>query len=383
MMNVTLSTEAAKMVGLSDKARQDALDAARAKIAGPKVIPPAPTLQDYEKRKTSKYPPAVSNTIYALCVLMLAAAFLPSAMRLHAVGVGAFEDVITDAFSVYLAALCFVLMAETGQVIFTLASAVASGVWMRAGLFAGSLICTLIALSGNALAVQQAHALKEAADAAPASTDTIALAFAFLETYAPPLLVLVVSSILKSLIMGAIKTHHDARIKFEDAYAGWLLSKTQTENAWSEAHANAHLHHSWMRVSAGALKEAVRRANAARTTVLTKLDDADWYALVHRELNADAWYERSQVSTQPAIEKQVTGHVLRSSPARKLRVSPAGGAAGKHTGELRDSIKQNADGSFTGVCPRCGKVETRESAASVRGALQAHIRHQHPKPAAV
>lgn len=351
-----MNENASKIVPLSEPQRSAALEAARSKIAGTLVLADEPVKEAFNAATHGHFPPRVTQAITALCVLVLVAAFLPSAMRLHKVGFDAFALVFTHLQSLYFAALCIVLMAEFGEVVFVLGASNAQTRWSKLGMWAGAAICTAIALSGNAIAVGQ-HA-----------GDNL---FAFLETFSPPVLVLLISNILKGQILDAIQDRHAAADAFQKAHDAWATETAEAKNAWRDAFDNAHLHHSWMRVSANALREALRRANAQRTTVLRELTDADWLALVGREMNADAWFERAQpleVSAPIIIERT---DERTDQPAPRVGL-PSGDTGGRYTGELDNTVTENADGTFTATCPTCGKTFTGVSAKRAKMSLVGH-----------
>jgi hypothetical protein len=349
----------ARINALTEEQRSAAFDAARERIAGRK-----PHVDDYAAHTSARFPRWVTRTIYALCVVMLAAAFLPSAIRLHEVGRSTFAETIAHSMSVYVAALCVVLMAETGQIIFSLASATINARWQRIGFIAGALICTCIALSGNAVAVGM-HATENA--------------FAVLETFAPPVLVLLTAQILKSQMLHAIEAKHAARVAY-----------TQALNAWKAVHENAHLGDSWQRVSANALKDALRSANKRSTAVLRELTDTDWRELVLREWNADAWYVRAESVHQAQAESEriarERAQVERENAeavrlqrlqeralTRALRVQPVGKVSGIRTGETHGQVHVRDDGQYVATCPHCSTAFVKPTEKGAKNALSAHV----------
>lgn len=348
-----------RMLPLTETQREAALNAARLKVAGALVLPDEPRPDAYSAQTHALYPPAVSNAITGLSVLMLVAAFVPSAMRLHKVGFDAFSAIFAgQTASIYWAALCVVLMAEIGETIFILGATTAKR-WNRAGMIFGALVCAVIALSGNALAVGE-HAF-----------DNV---FAFLETFAPPVIVLLVSNILKTQILDAIKARHNARMKYESDLAEWKSQTANAKAAHVAALANAEQHFSFERLRSFALRAALERANARMTTVLSALDDDDWRALVARELRSDQWYNSASSSATQITVEAVRPQAV-EAPALRLRLPmPSGGRAGRYTGELDNAIVPNADGTFTSKCPKCDASYTRDTEKSAKNALVAHTK---------
>src|SRR5262249_32859476 len=105
---------------LTDKQRNIALDAARKRIVGPEPTTDGePMLNDYQRRTFTKYPPELIQRMRQLGYVILAAAFFASAIRIF---IAAFEmsALSINAFNLAVAiGLMSVLLAESGQVAFT------------------------------------------------------------------------------------------------------------------------------------------------------------------------------------------------------------------------------------------------------------------------
>ena len=142
---------------------------------------------------------------------MLVSSFLPSAMRLHATALTLNASIMTDEPSRYWASIFTVMMAEIGQVIFSLAAAVNQNKTHARLLNAGAFICLAIAITGNVDAMS-----KKLWDGT-----NFGGVFAVLETLAPPCLVLITSYVLKGQLLNAIETRHAAHVKFEHAELAW------------------------------------------------------------------------------------------------------------------------------------------------------------------
>lgn len=359
-----------KMLQLSEEQRNAALDAARMKIAGALDLPARPQREDFNAETHQRFSPRVSQSINILSVFMLVVAFLPSAMRLHEIGLTTFALTISHEASKRIAAICVVFMAEIGQVIFTLGATNAKG-FNKFLMWLGAAICTLIALSGNAIAVGN-HAWKDL--------------FTALETFAPPVLVLLTSTVLKSQMLDGLEARKRANDDFTAALDAWERTTKALKAEHAEAIANASKHPLYSRIRANALREALRRANARTTTVLRELDDAAWRWLIEREVNADAWFERTQspvIVAPPMPEEAQPARSLRSAahtaPTLTPRTQTAGRATGTHTGELDGTVTENADGTHTAKCPSCNWTTTKPEARAAMNALVAHTRHAHPK----
>jgi hypothetical protein len=360
-----MSDAFAKMVPLSEEQRIGALNAARMKIAGELSLPHEPMREQFAADAFLRLPPAFARSITILSIFMLIVGFLPSAMRLHAIGLEHAVKVLLDGTSSYVAALCIVFMSEIGQVIFTLGAINTRTRTGQFGMYIGAAICTAIALTGNYNAVSQ-HLTRWDA-------------FAFLETFGPPVLVLLTSNILKSQALAAVTSQRTATAAFESARAAWKVENTIAQNTWQTAFDNAHTHHSWERLRANALREALRRANAKRETALRELTNEDWLALIRRELDTDQWYERTtQIAPASiALVERPAPMRLRAANALPQRTFRAGTAAGKHTQELNDTCSENADGTHTAACPVCNVQFVKPTRRSAINALVAHTRHAH------
>lgn len=348
---------------LTQEQRDAALHQARLRMVGPEPEPGRePTLDDFLARGTGKLPVGVTLTIRRLSVIALLATFFPSATRLHQIGLESFGQAVTDVTTAYVAALCIVLMAEVGQIIFSLAAVTAErGTgrinWQRMGLHLGAMICTAIALSGNAEVVKPwLHAG----------------VFIWFETFAPPFLVLITANILKSQMLHSIEDLHRARMQFEAAHAEWVRDGQIRKQAWQNAYAQAHEQADWMRVVANALRDALRSANRRSYAMVRELSDADWRELVLRELKADQWYVRAEAQAQEhaRIEQAQT-----QAEARTAGVHAHASSSGQRTGETAGQVRfDDARGVWVSECPHCGSVYAKDSERGAVNSLAAHMR---------
>lgn len=346
----TLSEAFSKVNALTQEGRDAAYDAARRRIAGRR-----PQYADYEGASTTRFPRWVSTLVSALCVGMLAAAFLPSAMRLHAIALATNAAVLIDVPSTYAAALCVVLMAEIGQVIFSLASATNSKRSYRISLTLGSLICLAIAICGNAVAMG-GHALESSV--------------AFLETYAPPVLVLITASVLKSQMLHAIAERHAAQQAFASALA-----------SWQQLYDDAETHAAWGRTLANALRDGLRSANKRSSAVLRDLTDADWLALIERERSAEEWYEREAQRQQNSAERSRQAE-QKAAPTQTTQRSGTGN--GNATGDIAAAQTTQEGSIYVKHCPICEKRFEGHTKRSVTNAVVAHQKsHKAEERAAV
>jgi hypothetical protein len=213
----------------------------------------------------SKYPPSATRLIGVLCIVLLLAAFTPSAIRLYVIGSQTFGQAVNNSVAMTAVGLATVLSAEVGQVVFSLALATLGTSRSSRRLLYGSMsIATLVALVGNVQISLPGHA------ASP---------FAWLEAIAPPLLVLSTAYVLKEQVLETIEQRHAAERAFQLALAEW-----QAATALPEQHAH------WQQCYANALWDTLRKANARRKEALDGMSLDDWRLAVYREIQADLWY---------------------------------------------------------------------------------------------
>jgi hypothetical protein len=255
---------------LTDEARIEARARAAAIVA--KSLGEMPSREQFSNTHVGKYPAWVNRLIMALCVFVLVAAFVPSAIRLYAIGSQTFAQAIGDAASATAAGVAVVIMAETAQILFSLAAAVlaSSTPTSRRLLYASMAAATVLALVGNAQVSLPGHWTNP---------------FAYLEALLPPLLVLSTAYVLKEQMLNAIEQRHSNERAFQTAYNGWQTAQSSPEQDPR-----------YMSALANALRDALKLHNAkgsgatARKELMQDLTTDHWRALVYRELIADEWY---------------------------------------------------------------------------------------------
>lgn len=359
-MNGQTTTTAFHRVNALTQEQRDAADIeARKRIAGNQpTTTPAPELNAFVRTTQSKYPAWVSNTVTGLSLVMVGAAFIPSAIRLHAIALATNLTATQHVQSAYVSALCTVLLAETGQIAFSVSAAFAKSRLAKVALNAGSIICLAIALSGNASAM---------------GTLALGSVIAFLETFAPPILVVITANILKSQFLNAIAEREAAHVAFIAAHSQWTQTEQQQRDAWQYIYDHAETHSQWEKALVNALRDALRSANRQSKAVLRELTTQDWIALVVRERNAEEWWtqpvslpapripetQRTEEDTAPVIATNGTQRSGRNSTAL--------------TGDVT-AVPTQYDGSvYFKVCPDCGmRVEN----ATERGATNALVAHR-------
>jgi hypothetical protein len=104
---------------LTQEQRQAARQAARQAIV--RSIGPRPVREQFAHHTIGKYPSSVTRLISLLCIILLLAAFTPSAIRLYVIGSQTFGQAVDNAVAMTAVGLATVLSAEVGQVVFSLA----------------------------------------------------------------------------------------------------------------------------------------------------------------------------------------------------------------------------------------------------------------------
>lgn len=260
---------------LTQEERQIAYQSAQDAVL--RAIGPCPTREQFTHHAAHKYPPTITRLITSLCILLLIAAFLPSAIRLFVIGSDTFGQAVKSTAAKTLVGVATVLSAETGQIVFSLALATLGATRQaRRLLYVSMATATTIALVGNVQLALPGHTHSP---------------FAWLEAIAPPLLVLSTAYVLKEQMLDTIQQRHANEHAFQDALHTWLLTTNAPED-----------HTRWPQFYANALRDMLRKANARRKETLESVTIADWRALVYREQQADAWYETPATPTPALVE---------------------------------------------------------------------------------
>lgn len=249
---------------LTQEQRQMAREAAQDAVT--RAVGQRPERSHFAAATISRYPAGVTRLITVLAVVLLLAAFTPSAIRLYVIGSQTFGAAINNTAAMRLVGLATVLSAETGQVVFSLALATLGKTRQtRFLLYISAALATGIALVGNVQIALPGHT------GSP---------FAWLEAIAPPLLVLSTAYVLKGQMLGAIEQRHSNEIAFQAALESWRAATAEPES-----------HPRWSQMYANALRDQLRKANARRQDALADMTTADWRAAVYREIQAEEWYQ--------------------------------------------------------------------------------------------
>ena len=159
---------------LTQEQRQNAHDAAQQAVM--RAVGDRPQREHFDRHTASRYPQSVSRLINGLCIVLLLAAFTPSAIRLFVIGSETFGAAVPSPVAKVAVGIATVLTAEIGQVVFSLALATLGTTPSACRLLYASMgIATAIALVGNVQVALPGHMHSP---------------FTWLEAIAPPLLVL-------------------------------------------------------------------------------------------------------------------------------------------------------------------------------------------------
>lgn len=231
-----------------------------------------PTPDEFRENHIGKYPAVVVNTVLILCGVALLAAFYPSAMRLYEAGKESFYHAIPDQDKARAAGVSLIVMAELTLLICNLALAVIpSTPTYRFALNLGSVISTAIALVGNI----QIGLWNQTESP-----------IAWFETIAPPLLVVILSFVLKGVLLTRISESHQWQTAFKQALDRWQSDVRSAEQSprFKQAYA-AELKAVYMAINSEG------RGRAERLQYLQSLTSQEWSALVKAAFAEDVWYD--------------------------------------------------------------------------------------------
>jgi hypothetical protein len=174
---------------------------------------------------------------------------------------------------------------------------------------------------------------------------------AFLETYAPPVLVLITANILKAQMLHTVAERYAAQQAFASALA-----------AWQTLYDDAETHPAWGRTLANALRDGLRAANKRSSAVLRDLTDADWFALIDRERSSQKSGTSARLSAETQAEQKASPTHARS-----------GQTNGNATGDIAGTQTTQEGSLYVKHCPICDK---RFEGKSPRGVTNAVVAHQ-------
>jgi hypothetical protein len=249
---------------LTQEQRQSARQAACQAVV--RSIGPRPVRGQFAHHTLSKYPPTVTRLISLLCIILLLAAFTPSAIRLYVIGSRTFGQAVSNSVAMTAVGLATVLSAEIGQAVFSLALATLGASQSSRRLLYGSMaITTILSLMGNIQISLPGH---------------MSSPFAWLESIAPPILVLSTAYVLKEQALESIERRHTNERAFQAALTDWQVAVSDPED-----------YPHWRQFYANALHDSLRKANNRRLETLSQMSRDEWRVAVTREMEADSWDE--------------------------------------------------------------------------------------------
>lgn len=281
---------------LLDERRLEAYE--RAKTIVVKAAGKMPEPKDFQQHTEAKYPPWMNWLINGLCLLVLLAAFAPSAIRLYQIGSMTFAESIPHSASASVAGLSILLLSEAAMVLFSIAGVVMiKGIATKTEdgkdtpeakaeknvkrlLAFSQFVATLIAVVGNGQVSLPGH---------------INNPFAWIEAFAPSILIYSTSAVLKAQLLTAVERRHANTRAYQMALNAWNTATSQPE---TDARFRPALHN--------ALRDLLREDNgkglgaAARKDYMAAFLLVDWQRLVKRELDADQWYVDPDAPAYPS-----------------------------------------------------------------------------------
>jgi hypothetical protein len=203
-----------------------------------------PSREQFQRETISEHPEWVKNLIAGLCLIVLTGTFYISASRLYVIGRGIYVETTSPIAILSIGAgIAFVLMGEFGQVVFSLAKAV-----LRQSRLASAFLILGIVLSTGFTITANLQVAK------PWQHQQEFGWVAWPEALGPPILVLLISYVLKEQLLGAVQQHYTAEHRYQQSLAEWEQSSAQPE-----------LHHRWKHYYYSALWDQIQKANSTRT----------------------------------------------------------------------------------------------------------------------
>lgn len=350
-----------KLRSLSEGEREAAYEAAKLRVAGVPVeereYPPV----KLPEPEPSEYPQWVLVGVVVLCIVVLIAAFIPSAYRMYVAG----EKVFCNAFGEFTqdepvedwicasVGISTVLMAEIGQTVALLAIAVlGTSVVDDASyqkttrtsnrIFWGvALMTTLVAYIGNLHVAQPWNHAAEFYGLFPWILDLF-----------PPTLVIGIMYALKELVLYLIRRQYTYKMQVRIAY------QKRDEQIESDRHERSRYlmepetHPQWLRTYSLALKEALMTANGrqkgersdsksvqARLDLLRSLSSAEWKHLIKLQMvQADFTVDPTKMSP---VE------YLRTKLDEQLPPPPSSAITEEDVKQASDGVWQAEDGTWS------------------------------------
>lgn len=268
------------LIPLSQEQRLDARSKAMEAVV--KLAGERPARDNFQNTTPGKYPGWLVKVMIALASILMLAAFIPSAMRLHYIGQQTFAHGLPSSNWSALVGVCIVVLSETGAILFTLAYAVLPTGRLSRLVLALSVLATIsIAIVGN---YEVALYGKSGATV-----------FTWLEALLPPLLTLATAYILKEVALHSIAARHEDNLAYEAA-----LSR------WKKAAAFPETHPDYPRYYAAALWDILLQVNAKgrggseRREYMQAMTSGQKSRLVMEEMRAEDWFTPTPIEKEPA-----------------------------------------------------------------------------------
>lgn len=302
-----------QLLELSEADRLDARQIARDNVI--RRYGQRPTRANYADHADRAYPRYIVRTVTALILVVLAAFFALSAMRLYTIGSTTFADRISDRPAVMIAGVAVVVGSESGALVFALAAGVLAKTRRERRLLWGlAFASTAIALVGNV----------QFALGGGWRSMLLSDPFAVIEAVLPPVVVLGGALVIERLWLDDVARHHANETAYKQALAEWQALTADPE-------ASPH----WRQAYATALRDKLRDVNGSgrgkteREAIMSQLTTADWRALVWHELQADQWWHEPD-APQDAHHEPATADG--GNHARPLADTPALAGMGSPNG---------------------------------------------------
>lgn len=320
--------------GLTEEKREEARRKAVEGVVGPEIdeanYPPAPI----PPPEPSEYPNAMVMSIVILCVVVLIAAFIPSAYRMYTAGsevfCKSFDEFVgeeTDAAICSSVGVATVLMAETGQAVALLAIAVLgttalSGAMdlsdaqkrqVKATKLANSVFWFVAILTTAIAYVGNLHVAKPWTH-----MDEFFGAFAWLLDLAPPTLVIGIMYAMKELMLYFIRRRFQHKLQIAATEKRRLDQIAGDHRTREGFRMNPEVHPLWHKQYALALKDAIVKSNLrqrgerkskaldARLYLLKNLSNEEWKYLIKQQIIAsDFTVDPTKLTVVERIEAQL------------------------------------------------------------------------------
>lgn len=254
---------------LTQALRSEAKTRAKARVAD--LAGKRPTWADYRGNSQGEYPAWLTALIVSLSLVVLATAFMLSAIRLYHIGYTTFYATISHERSAGVAGVAIILMAEAAAVLFTLSLSVIKADKASWRILVLSTVATAsLALSGNYMVALSGHDKN---------------IFTVLEAMLPPMLTLSTAYVLKQLLLNTLKARYAQLQAFWGAEAEWKAANNESES-----------HPQWLMIYANELRDGLIKAHSRRkqvTALLTSLTEPQWAWLIRREMASDDWFDHA------------------------------------------------------------------------------------------